>query len=232
MVNLIILAAGVGSRLYPYTFNTPKCLIPIKAEQTLLEYTVNKFYGRTNITIVVGYEYDQIVSKYNKNCKIVYNPFYSITNSIASLWMAKDSFGDTTIVINSDIFLEDCIINDILDMSKTDYILCDSSKKYQDTDYKISVDNDKVIYMSKVLDSHDYFGEYSGVTKLSKANANLLINTMQKMIFNGEHDTWYETSIVRMIQNDNLQLGYTDIKGKLWAEIDTVEDLKRLKELM
>ena len=52
---------------------------------------------------------------------------------------------------------------------------------------------------------------------------------VNKMVNNGEINTWYETSLVEMIKKENFKLNYMDIQGNFWAEIDTIEDLKKIK---
>ncbi|UCH65732.1 MAG: nucleotidyltransferase family protein [Ignavibacterium sp.] len=58
----MILAAGLGTRLHPYTENTPKALIKIN-DKTLLEITIAKLisYGFDQIVINVHHFADQII---------------------------------------------------------------------------------------------------------------------------------------------------------------------------
>ena len=59
----IILAAGVARRLYPLTFDKPKCLLEV-AGQPILNYQVKalKQIGISEATIVVGYYKGMILS--------------------------------------------------------------------------------------------------------------------------------------------------------------------------
>lgn len=58
----MILAAGLGTRLYPFTKNTPKALIKIN-DKTLLEIAIDKLvnYGFDEIVINVHHFADQII---------------------------------------------------------------------------------------------------------------------------------------------------------------------------
>lgn len=67
--NAIILSAGVGSRLAPLTYDTPKGLIRVKGE-ILIERQIGQLIavGITDICIVVGYQkekFDYLKRKYN-----------------------------------------------------------------------------------------------------------------------------------------------------------------------
>src|SRR5689334_18664292 len=58
----LVLAAGAGRRLRPYTDDLPKALVPIGGGMTVLESTLRNFadVGLTDAVIVVGYCADAI----------------------------------------------------------------------------------------------------------------------------------------------------------------------------
>ena len=64
MENLIILAAGEGTRLRPYTKKTPKCMVKLKGK-TILERNIQEWMksGNFEITIVTGYKSECINNK-------------------------------------------------------------------------------------------------------------------------------------------------------------------------
>ena len=63
MRQVIILAAGKGSRLSKYTKNVPKALLPIKYGQTILERMLRQLQnnGVQEIVIVIGYQSDNSI---------------------------------------------------------------------------------------------------------------------------------------------------------------------------
>jgi len=66
----VILCAGYGKRLKPYTNTYQKTMIPIH-EKPLLEYIINglKYGGFNNIIIVVGYRKEQIINYFQDGKK-------------------------------------------------------------------------------------------------------------------------------------------------------------------
>lgn len=238
MVNAIILAAGMGSRLYPYTKDIPKCLLQYNDSKTLLEYTLDNLskYNTNNI-IVIGYKSTKINDAMLKNEKyyfttLLYNPFYRITNSIVSLWMARNFLNDDVIIINSDVFASENIYDKIFNSELKDFVVFDSSRHYSDADYKVSINynNNKVLSMGKLLDTTFYSGEYSGITKLSKETSINLSRKINNMVNQEEYSTWYETALVNLIEQESIELGCLDIKGLNWIELDTDMDYKALKK--
>ena len=84
----IIMAAGVGSRLLGINGGRPKCLIRA-GEQTLLERMIGQLRARDvhDISIITGFKSALVENELPPGIRQIYNPFYSVTNSIASLWL-------------------------------------------------------------------------------------------------------------------------------------------------
>ena len=85
-MKVIILAAGMGSRLRPLTNDKPKCMIKLLG-QTLIERQIKIFhsYGINDITIVTGYK-SEVVDIPDVN--YVNNVNYETTNMNESLFRA------------------------------------------------------------------------------------------------------------------------------------------------
>lgn len=98
--NAIILAAGFGSRFVPITFDMPKGLVRVFGEP-MIERQIKQLHeaGITDITIVVGYlkeKFDYLTSKYG--VKLIYNPEYSVKNSLSSLYIVRHLLKNTYIL--------------------------------------------------------------------------------------------------------------------------------------
>ena len=83
----VLMAAGVGSRI-SREVKKPKSLLDIGNGEVLLRYTVKllKRHG-IDVTIVVGYQKELFYEALKDlDVTFVVNPFYRVSNSIASLW--------------------------------------------------------------------------------------------------------------------------------------------------
>ena len=62
--------------------------------------------------------------------QIVYNPFFDVTNSIGSLWMAKSLFceDEDTIVANGDVFWSQDILDIVKNIDQEVFLLADSDR--------------------------------------------------------------------------------------------------------
>ena len=231
-MNYIILVAGKGTRLNPLTYNYPKSLYKLGNDnKTVLKYLVDLIKTedeRANIIVVTGFLADKI-SQNVTNVRFISNPFYAVTNSIASLWFAKDFLCGDCVIINGDVVVSKKLMGEIISKPvKNPCVLLDSSIK-KDGDYNVQTHNENVTVMSKEL--KDYYGEYGGITLLDSNSASLLKNEIEDMIKDGHIMQWYEDALVQMIFRHNFKLGYIDIANYDWTEIDEVNDLVRAQNI-
>ena len=135
----LILAAGRGTRISRYLSGNPKCTVDIGEGKCLIQYTVDllKSRGIRDIGIVLGYK-SQVIRDVleGREVSFFYNPFYDVTNSIASAWFARDFLeGDDLLIMNGDVYLEDRLLDRILAEKKSPVMFADESRK-ETADYK------------------------------------------------------------------------------------------------
>lgn len=224
----IFLVAGKGSRLYPLTLATPKSLYKLDKNTTVLQrmvHIIEKYDAQAKFVIVGGFLFENIKRELLgvPNIEYVFNPFYDVTNSIASLWFAKEYLNGEVVILNGDIVMEKKLIHDVVCRSTCEpVVLVDSSVK-NNGDYNVQVLGDRVLVMSKNLDN--YFGEYAGVTKLDNESAHMLREEIEYMVSEGMYDQWYENALVQLVFDDSFKLFFEDISEYKWTEVDDVSDM-------
>jgi len=102
-----ILAGGEGTRLRPYTYTTPKPMLPI-AGKPILEYVIDNM-KRANIRefiLTVGYLHEQIVNHFGDGSKLDVNIEYAIEkermNTAGSILPYKTKVDSTFVVAMGD----------------------------------------------------------------------------------------------------------------------------------
>ena len=230
----IFLVAGKGSRLHPLTLSHPKSMFKLDENTTLLQRMVRllkKNDPQADIVVVTGHMHRSIEADLaQENVTFVNNPFYAVTNSIASLWFAREHLdADDIVLIDGDIVMSEQLIKEVV-CTPVDrpVVLLDSSIK-TDGDYNVQVSGEKVLVMSKELKT--YHGEYAGLSKLDRESARLMYEEMEDMIDSGYYDQWYENALVQLIFKKNFALYYKDICDYEWTEVDEVNDLIRAKNI-
>lgn len=239
-MNLIILSAGVGSRLFPLTKNKPKSLIDLGDGTTLLERQIENAVNCDiidNIYIVTGYRSNQIEDKIKEfkdkiNISIIFNPFYEMSNNLFSLWSAHFIMMERDFLIsNGDNIYQDSVYNNIHNLSSnTISITIDYKDNYDEDDMKVILDNGSVKQVSKMIDMDKIDAESVGLAIVRGKNNRKIfkdkLNSLVKDITNKDK-FWLE--IFNSLFQDNCNIGTYEIGIKDWGEIDFHPDIENVK---
>lgn len=226
-MKVLLLAAGRGTRISRYLSGNPKCTVDIGNEK-LIQYTIRMLNkkGIKDIAMVLGYRADIIKETLKDyDVKYYYNPFFDVTNSIASSWFAKDFLDDDIIIMNADVFLEEKLIDYILLQKESPVMFADSSRK-EEADYKFKFENGVLLKYGKELEGDDISGEYVGIGKFSKDFIKEFIPQLEKMINEQQHSVWWENVVYELSKQKDIYIN--DVKGMFWAEVDYIEDYERI----
>lgn len=224
----IILAAGKGQNLEPLTLSYPKTSYNLDEKTTVLQHTVRSIrcYDKdAEIVVVTGYLGDRIKEELiDDNVKFVNNPFYETTNSISSVWFARDYLErENVAILHGDIILDDYLVENYL-VKDTDYpyVFVDSSVDKPGA-YNAVIKDGQVMVMSRKLEKFD--AKYCCVTKLDAVSARLVKKEIDTMINSNMYNLYFEDSMVQMIMFQNFELQSIDVCAHNWSEVDSVDDL-------
>lgn len=108
---VVIMAGGVGSRLYPYTKILPKPLMPI-GEIPIIQHIINKFrdFGSSEFFLIVNHKKNMIkayFSEIDKDYKINYIDETLPLGTGGGLIFLKGIINNTFILSNCDILIEE-----------------------------------------------------------------------------------------------------------------------------
>ena len=228
MMTYIILAAGKGNNLQPLTLKYAKTSFRLDEETTVLQRmvrSIRKVDRNAEIVVVVGYKADEIKKELDgENVLFVMNPFYEVTNSISSVWFARDYLErENVAIIHGDVVFSDDIISSFLTLpTEYPYVLTDKSFVNPGA-YNIVARDSQVLVMSKKLGN--FTARYCCMTKLDPVSSRLLKKEIDDMINANMYDQYFEDSLVQMIMFHDFQLFCKDVNGLKWSEVDSVDDL-------
>ncbi|SCG81929.1 putative sugar nucleotidyltransferase [Proteiniborus sp. DW1] len=252
-MKVLILAAGEGSRLRPYTLDKPKCMVLFR-EKPIIKYTLSVLEKSniTDISIVTGYKND-VLSNYLKenynhiDIKLIHNPLFSITNMVYTMFCAQSFFDSSSdlIISYSDIIYNEKVLNKLINSSEGISVVIDKDweklwRKRMDNPLDdaetMKLDDEGYIKeLGKKPNSYaDIEGQYIGLIKISKTMIKEIINFYNSLdrdkIYDGKNfDNMYMTTFLQLLIDEGFKVKPVVINGG-WIEVDSVDDLKNLQD--
>lgn len=236
---VVLLVAGEGKRLRPYTQDRPKCMVEIEGISLIdRQLAVLKSEGLDNIVMIGGYKLDML-KRYN--IKLKTNSRYFETNMVWTLFCAEDELDGDIIVSYGDIVYSQEILKSLL-KSKAD-IAVTIDKEWEgywrernenplDDAETLKLRRDGTIKeIGKIPKSIDEIeGQYMGLMKFSAKGVAKIKNIFHKAAKNRglqgknvEHS--YMTDLLQSLIDSGFPIQAVPIFGG-WIEVDTVDDLK------
>jgi choline kinase len=232
----LLLAAGKGSRLFPLTKKSPKCLTlvnEISILERLLKTLKQHFFKRL---IVVTGHLEECIRNFletragNIEIEYVFSPLYETTNNIYSLWMAREIINEPFVLIESDLVFDPLLLTDML---FPDRIAIAHMKPWLNGSTVTINSSDTVNEFQK--DTKSRFGQIRyktvNIYSLSVSSWYRVVKKLDQYIAKGRVHDYYETVFREMIADKSLSFKAVFFDNKPWYEIDTIEDLTCAEKL-
>jgi len=239
----IILAAGQGSRLYPYTKDIPKCLVKL-GKYTLLEYQIRSLcrIGIEDIIVIGGYKYEKLS---DQDCRLVINPFWNTTNMVSTLFCAREFMEEDFIVSYSDIVYGVEVVSKLLEDSADIGVVIDkdwlSLWKVRFDDMLSNAESLRLDEMGnivdvgkKISDLHEAEGQYIGLLKFCGEGRIKMLKFYEQLQKKDRKEfcelspseklrKMYMTDFLQLMIDNSIRIKAVPIHRK-WLEVDTRND--------
>ena len=226
-MKIIILAAGIGSRLgNPF----PKPLTKLKNNKSIMQMmteNISSTYDKDMINLVVGFKKDLIMESF-PDLTYVYNQYFDQTNTAKSLLKAiRKNKGESILWMNGDIvFDKDILITLKKYIDKDISFVAVNTSKVADEEVKYTLNDECIHKLSK--DVENGLGEAVGINFISSKYVDLFIKRLEEC----KDNDYFEKALEMAIEKDNIKIKAVDISDFNCIEIDFEEDLKNANNLI
>ncbi len=233
----VILAAGVGRRLRPFTDDLPKCLVPVNGVPILVNaLTQLAAAGVTETVIVVGHLKEKIVERLGDSfagmaVSYVVSQDYATTNNIYSLWLAREYLDRDLLLLEADVFFERSLIDRLLQHDGRNLAAVARCQPWMSGSV-LSVDEDDAVL--SVLDTSWQDSSFDYTPALKTVNIYLFrgdflrrefVPRLDAAIAAGQVNEYYETVLRTICRSGRPELTAVRCDEVKWIEIDDSNDL-------
>jgi choline kinase len=236
----MVLAAGAGRRLVPYTDTLPKTLVPVDGDRTILDIALAnlKAAGLDDVAVVTGYaagaveeRKDELERRHGVRLELVFNPKAEEWNNAYSLWSARHLLGEGVLLVNGDTVHPPSVEETLLASRGPDILLAlDDVKPLGEEEMKVHLSDDgHMTRINKALDPATAQGEYTGLTLIEPAAAEPLADALEAT-WRRDPQLYYEDGFQEFADRGG-RVGVAPIGAVDWAEVDDHADLARAREI-
>ena len=151
-----------------------------------------------------------------------------MTNSIASLWLARELLTEDTLLLNADLCFEPEVLDIALAQTQPIAMLSDR-RRIETADFRFRTQGDRIVEAGKHISDDETDCEYVGIVRLDRSFIATFRNRLEEMIQRGCFSDWWEAVLYSFLGED-IGVNCADVGGAFWTEVDHAGDYARLTD--
>lgn len=216
----IIMAAGIGKRMQPLTFETPKPLVKVNGVR-MIDTVVDglRENGICEIYVVVGHLKEQFFEwGKEKGVQIIENPYYDTCNNISSLFVARDHLGDCIILDGDQIIYNPAILDPHFALSGYNAVRCEG----ETNEWLMDVEDGVVKSCSRTGGSHGW--KLYSISRWTAEDSEKLKQHLEYEFDRGNRQIYWD-DVAMFCHFEDYRLGIREMKSSDIIEIDGLDEL-------
>ena len=215
------MAAGIGKRMQPLTFSTPKPLVKVNGIR-MIDTVVDglKKNEINEIYVVVGHLKEQFYGWATErgDVSIIENPYYDICNNISSLYIAREHLGDCIILDGDQIIYNPAILDPHFTLSGYNAVWCEG----ETDEWLMDVQNGVVKFCSRTGGVHGW--QLYSISRWSKDDGEKLRCHLEYEFDRGNRQIYWD-DVAMFYHFKDYNLGIREMQKSDIIEIDDLDEL-------
>lgn len=224
----LIMAAGKGSRISGEIGGVPKCTLPLPDGTPIIRRSIQMMLELgIEPVLCIGYQGGKIKEALgNLPVRFYENPFYSVTNNIASLWFTLPELDgkDDILLLSGDLYYPQSFLERALDAKENLTMFVDTGR-ICDGDFYFHLDQEGYV---------DRFGpdlpmqmrccEYMGFSKIAASFVSAFKERVWEYVEREKYTLYFENIVLSYSKSHEQKINLLDVAGTFWREYDYYED--------
>jgi choline kinase len=199
---------------------------------TLIERSIDSLRqaGIADITVVTGFGKEQIEDRLGASVEYRVNPFFAMTNNMASLWFTRSAVGGRPFLyLHADVIFDPEILERCI-AAPTPCMAVDCHPCGEE-EMKVSVVNGAIERSDKTIPAAVADGEWVGIACFDGPTGDALFAEIERQLTASHAYDAYDTLAFNRLAQQGDRLAMVDCTGLAWVEIDYPADLVRARQL-
>ncbi len=219
----IILGAGLGSRLKSASGGKAKPLLEVGGRPLILhQLETLADHGVGPVLVVVGHQADEVQEIVGSRAEILLNERFAETNSLYSLWLAREWITGPFVLLNCDLYFDPRILEQVLE-EPGNVLAYDSTSSRGREQTKVAIKQGRVVDLGKDLPASSARGESLGLLKFETDGARAMLEMVHALVREGQDNAWVVEAIRAVCSS--VAIYGVNVAGLEWVEIDFPHDL-------
>ena len=190
--------------------------------------------GICEVVVVCGFGIDQVRAVVEAHpstlrVKLLYNPFYAVSDNLISLWAARAEMDDGFILINGDNVFHPAILIRLLASDGECCLMAKRKAAYDDDDMKLMLCGDRVARIGKHLPAQSTDAESIGIVRFSKKAVPEVVAMLEEIVVEEQALNSYFPAGIQHLIDRGYPVGHCDAGDLPCADVDTPDDLHRVR---
>lgn len=228
-VETVIMAGGLGKRLYPYTKVLPKALIPI-GDKPILTHVINKFksYGCNDFHLIVNHKRNLIKAYYAEEdlgCNLIYHDEETPLGPAGGLCFVKGLMKESFFLSNCDI-LVDADYSEIYNFHKREKNLITAVGALREVEVPYGVIEVDGNNGSAIKAIHE--------KPISTYLANVGVYVLEPQVLDDVEDgkVLLITDLIARYITDGRKVGVYPVSGEAWQDMGQLDEMKKMEQTL
>ena len=222
------------------TEQVPKSMVDIGNGRLLLEEQLTRL-GHSGLAtkayIVTGYMAEKIEdwseNRWDGILPIVtcYNPFFTVSDNLLSLWLARDQMNCDFLVTNGDNLFDTSVFSKLASIDGQGIFLTICRKdSYEPEDMKVTLENGTIKRVSKQIPVQDASAVSVGLALIAGNESQYRFReALTTLARSNEAVRQYWLEVINALVSCGVSVGTVEIDYEEWNEVDYPHDLRDVR---